>query len=75
MFHQTSLNQITDEYRSSGEHLNDSNGKKLYERIDKELRARKKNRTEIIEMVVDYINQNNKESLDKITNFLKTQLE
>lgn len=75
IFHQTSLNQIIDEYRSLNEHINDNNGKKLYERIDKELRARKKSRTEIIEMVVDYINQNNQESLDKITNFLRTQLQ
>lgn len=75
VFHQTSLNQITDEYRSSNEHINDNNGKKLYERIDKELRARKKSRTEIIEMVVDYLHQNNQDSLDKITNFLKTQLQ
>lgn len=75
VFHQTSLNQITDEYRSSNEHIHDNNGKKLYERIDKELRARKKSRTEIIEMVVDYLNLNNQESLEKVTNFLKTQLQ
>lgn len=75
VFHQTSLNKITDEYRSSNEYTNDGNGKKLYERIDKELRARKKNRTEIIEIVVDYLYQNNQDSLDKITAFLKNQLQ
>ncbi|GEP98517.1 ATP-dependent nuclease [Chitinophaga cymbidii] len=75
VFHQVSLNQIIDDYRGQNEHLNDSNGKKLYERIDKELRARNKSRTEIIEMVVDYLTQNDKKSIDKIVTFLKKQFE
>ncbi len=75
VFHQVSLNQIIDEYRSSNEFKNDKNGKKLYERIDKELRARNKSRNEIIEMVVDYLSQNDKPSIDKIVEFLKKQFE
>jgi hypothetical protein len=75
VFHQVSLNQITDEYRSSNEHLNDNNGKKLYERIDKELRARNKSRNEIVEMVVEYLTVNDKPSIDKIVDFLKGQFE
>jgi len=75
VFHQVSLNQIIDEYKSANEHLKDNNGKKLYERIDKELRARNKNRTEIVEMVVEYLTTNEKASIEKISTFLKNQLE
>lgn len=75
VFHQVSLNQIIDEYRNSNESSNDNNGKKLYERIDKELRARNKSRTEIVDMVVDYLIINDKPSIDKIVDFLKKQLE
>lgn len=75
VFHQVSLNQIIDEYRSSNEHIKDNNGKKLYERIDKELRARNKSRTEIVEMVVDYLTTNDTASIEKISTFLKRQLE
>ena len=74
VFHQVSLNQIIDEYRSSNEHTKDANGKRLYERIDKELRARNKSRNEIIEMVVDYLTSNDKTSIEKISAFLKKQL-
>lgn len=75
IFHQVSLNQIIDDYRSSGESKNDNNGKKLYSRIDTELRARNKDRNEIIEMVVDYLIENDQNSVDKIVEFLKKQLE
>lgn len=75
VFHQVSLTQIIDEYRNANEETNDNNGKKLYERIDKELRARNKSRTEIIEMVVEYLIKTDKASIDKIVDFLKKQLE
>lgn len=73
VFHQVSLNQIIEEYRNSGEYKNDDNGKKLYERIDKELRARKKGRADIVEMVVEYLIENQIAVVDKIVNFLKKQ--
>ena len=74
VFHQVSLDQIIDEYRNLGEAVNDSDGKKLYKRIDTELRARNKSRNEIIEIVVDYLIENDKTKIDKITDFLKNQL-
>lgn len=73
VFHQVSLNQIIDEYRSSGESEKDNNGKKLYARIDTELRARNKDRNEIIEMVVDYLTENDQNAVDKVVAFLKKQ--
>lgn len=75
VFHQVSLNQILDNYRSSNEYIKDKNGKKLYERIDRELRARNKNRNEIVEMIVEYLIDNDKGNIDKIIDFLKKQLQ
>lgn len=75
VFHQVSLNQIIDDYRNSNENIKDANGKKLYERIDKELRARNKNRIEIIEMIVDYLTINDQDKVEKIGLFLKKQFE
>ena len=73
VFHQVSLNQIVEEYRNSGENLKDNNGKKFYERIDKELRARNKSRTEIVEMIVEYLIENKTDVIDKILIFLRKQ--
>ena len=75
IFHQTSLNQIVEDYRNSGDDLKDSNGKKFYERIDSELRLRNKSRTEIVEIILEYLLKNDQDSVDKITTFLKKQLE
>lgn len=73
IFHQTSLTKIVDDYRSSADSKKDSNGKKLYERIDTELRQRNKSRTEIIEMIVDYLFENKDDQLQQIVEFLKDQ--
>ncbi len=71
VFHQVSLNQIVTDYRSSGAHDNDRNGKKLYGRIDSELRARNKSRSEIVEMIVDYLINNQDSKVDKIVSFIR----
>lgn len=73
VFHQKSLDEIIAEYRNSDESKSDANGKKLYERIDTELRARNKSRNEVIEIVVDYLIENNTDKTDKIVNFLIRQ--
>jgi len=74
IFHQKSLSQIIDEYRNSNDSATDNNGKKLYERIDTELRLRNKNRSEIVEMVVDYLIVNDADNISIIVDFLKSQL-
>lgn len=74
IFHQTSLNEIIENYKNSSEYLKDNNGKKLYERIDSELRMRKKSRFELVEMIVDYLIKNETNNIDKITKFLKEKL-
>lgn len=74
VFQQVSLRDIIDEYRNSGDSDNDNNGKKLYKRIDTELRNRNKSRTDIIEMVIKHLEEHHSEKLDKITIFLHKQL-
>jgi len=74
VFQQRSLNSIIQEYQN----LNikdDNSGKRFYILIDNELRARNKSREEIVEMVVDYLFENNNPNLAKITHFLKNQLQ
>lgn len=73
VFHQVSLTEIIDSYHNSGLSSADKNGKKLYERIDTELRARNKNRIEIIELIVDYLIENQERSIQKLVIFLQKQ--
>ncbi len=74
IFHQKSLTELIAEYKTSCDTDKDSSGKKLYELIDIELRARNKSRDEIVEMVVDYLFDNHPDKINKISNFLKTKL-
>lgn len=74
IFHQKSLSQIIDEYKNSGASNNDDNGKKLYSLIDTELRDRNKNRLELIEMVVNYLLENNPDRVSRITTFLRKKI-
>ena len=75
VFHQKSLNQIVDDYRTKVDPLNDRAGKRLYEYIDEELRNRGKNRTDIVEIVLKYLLENKPTSLEKLVIFLKKNLE
>lgn len=72
IFHQVSLTQIIDDYTTQTDVSKDKNGKKLYKRIDTELRERGKSRTDIIEMTVQYLLDNNKNRTDEIVNFLRS---
>lgn len=75
IFHQVSLTELVDSYKNSGESQDDNNGKKFYARIDTELRARNKNRSEIVEMIVDHLLKNETSKVDKIVSFLKKQFQ
>lgn len=74
IFHQISLRTIIEDYKNSGEHIKDNNGKKLYNRIDSELRNRNKSRNDIIEIVIKHIEENHSNDLEKIITFLKKKL-
>jgi energy-coupling factor transporter ATP-binding protein EcfA2 len=75
VFHQVSLAKLIEDYKNSGAHVNDSSGKKLYDILDNELRARNKSRTEIIEMIVEYLIENQDNQVQKIVTFLRKQFE
>jgi len=72
VFHQVSLGEIIENYKNSTDTSKDTNGKKLYKRIDTELRARGKSRLEIIELIVDYLTNNNETKIEDIVKFLKS---
>ena len=69
-----SLTEIIEDYTNTVDTSKDNNGKKLYKRIDSELRARGKSRQEIIELIVDYLTKNNESKITPIVNFLKKLL-
>jgi len=74
VFHQKSITSIIDEYKNNEDISKDKNGKKLYRYFDTELRERNKNRSEIVEIIVEYLFENENESLIKISDFLKDKL-
>lgn len=45
--------------------------KKLYSLIDSELRERKKDRHELIEIIVDYLFEKEKDTIKPVVDFLK----
>jgi len=74
VFHQLSLTQIMENYRNDVDVSKDNNGKKLFKRIDSELRERGKNRSEIVEMIVNYLMENKENEIKGIVLFLKNLL-
>lgn len=74
IFHQVSLNEIVAKYGTDIDPLNDSNGKKLFKRINEELQARGKARGDLIEVVVDHLIESKDTDLERIVTHLKTQL-
>ena len=71
LFHRIGLNEIIGNYKNNGLSANDSNGKKLFERIDSELRERGLNRVELNEIIIEYLIDNNTTEIQKIVQFLK----
>ena len=74
IFHQVSLTEIVEGYRNEIDVAKDKNGKKLYKRIDSELRSRGKSRNDLVEIVVDHLMRENNKELNKVVQYLKTQL-
>lgn len=74
IFHQLSLTEIVDGYRNDVDVTKDNNGKKLYKRIDDELRNRGKSRNDLIEIVVEHLVSTKNTELNKIVTYLTKQL-
>lgn len=75
IFCQRSLSDIIEEYRRDKSFSEDSTGKVLYGYLKRELDLRRKNREDIIEIVVDYWFDNKKTELINLINFLKKELQ
>lgn len=75
IFHNKSLTELIDTYKNTEDTKHDNDGKKLFCIIDKELRERRVERSELINMVVEYLVESQDCSLKKLTSFLKGQME
>ena len=75
IFQNRSLTDLIDQYRNTTDTNKDKDGKKLFGIIDTELRERRVERSEIVAMIVDYLFEKNDDSLNKLSSFLKKQME
>ncbi|EGR3101495.1 hypothetical protein BAV72_22265 [Vibrio parahaemolyticus] len=75
IFHQVSLRELVENYKSNYDVRSDKSGKKLYKLIDSELRERNKSRGDIVEIVVQHLLENNRSDMDKLVVYLKETLE
>jgi ABC-type molybdenum transport system ATPase subunit/photorepair protein PhrA len=75
IFQNKSLTELVETYKKSVDLNSDKDGKKLFGVIDTELRERRVERSELVTMVVDYLFEIEDESLNKLTSFLRKQME
>ena len=61
------------EYKLKNE--NDADGKKLYSAIENEMLAIREERSTIVEYIIRYLFDSNSISLNKLTDFLKNQMQ
>lgn len=73
IFHKTSLDDIIAAYKLQIKE--DRDGKKLYSAIEKELITLREDRSTIVEFIIKYLFESNRQSLDKLTDFLKKQMQ
>ena len=73
IFHKTSLDDIIADYKLKNKE--DTDGKRLYSAIEKELSAIREERSTIVEYIIKYLFDSNSNSLNKLTDFLKTQMQ
>ena len=74
IFHQVSLSEILDAYRRESDPSKDANGKRLYKRIEEELHRRKKDRGDLVEIVVDHLLEAKSADTGRIVHYLKERL-
>ncbi|CAJ3537387.1 putative ATP binding protein [Burkholderia pseudomallei] len=74
IFHQVSLTEIIEKYKTTIDSSKDGNGKKLFDRIASELHARGKTRGDLVEIVVEHLIDSNSIDLENIVHHLKEHL-
>lgn len=75
IFHKTSLTEILNSYKNSGRASNDKGGKELWKLIDAELKSRNFTRHQMIDMIVEYIEENETGTIEKLKTFLEKNLQ
>ena len=73
-FHGKSLDRIIEEYKTTYK-SSDKDGKKIYELIEKEMINMRIQRESLVEYIVNYLLSKQDASLDKITIFLRRQMQ
>lgn len=74
LFQRRSLDQIISAYKIRiGDNL-DNNGKELFNDLVDELKATRKNTEELVQLIIDFIIENENERIEKLHSFLEKQL-
>ena len=74
IFHQKSLDALNSEYKETYDIQKDKNGKNFYKTLEKEIKLRNKNRSEIIEITIKHIADHNTAEYQSLLTFLRHQL-
>lgn len=74
IFQQKSLHDIVAEYRKLKEFNSDKSGKAFYALLDTELRNRRTDRNELVEIIIDYLFEEKVKSIEEIVAFLHKEL-
>lgn len=75
VFQQKSLHEIVAEYKKMKEYGSDKTGKVFYSLLDTELRNRRTDRHELIEIILEYLFDENVTSIKELTTFLHQELQ
>ena len=75
IFQKRPLGAILNNYKSEISIDEDVDGKKLYGFLLNELRSMKKDRDALVEIIVKYLMDSNKEMVDALTDYLKKKIE
>ena len=73
VFQKKPLNDILKEYKKQNE-KDDSDGKILYGYLLNELRSMRKDRDDLVEIVVKYIMTNNTQAIESLTTYLRSKI-
>ena len=71
VFQVKSIDQIIEDYEAQGAQRNDASGKNFWWHIENELKERRTSREDLINIIVDYVRENNTSEYCKIKDFLK----
>lgn len=74
LFQKRPLNEIINQYKREHTNESDEDGKTLYGTLLNEIRSMRKERDDLIELVNNYIQQNEETKIEKLENFLRDKI-